>query len=185
MGTEQGQNIASAMVAVRNMQSDCGRLLRDCDKFIGKGRPSVFGSFATKDLTYSVNSDCWMAEGLFRYYDSGNQQVDGISITLWRKGEVTEPLLIMGRIQYATPPDATKNHSVKDVCDGWDLWWLYFEESGSESLDKVLEFGAVDPGRVEWARVICFPLMSISNMQILQELMSRVIAASPTVGQIG
>ena len=85
MRTEQGRNIASALMAVRNLHGDCGRLLRDCDKFIGRGRPSVFGSFVTKDLTYSVNSALWMAEGLYRYYDSGSLQVDGIGITLFKQ----------------------------------------------------------------------------------------------------
>ena len=65
------------------------------------------------------------------------------------------------------------------MCDGWDLWWLYFEASGTGKLDEVLNFGTLDSGRFAWARVICVPLMSVSNTQVAQTLMERVIAAAP------
>src|ERR1700722_1838486 len=76
--TEYGTKIAGALKAVAQMHAETSRLLVDCDKYIGNGRPSVFGSYATRDLTYHYKATFWMAEGVYRYYPAGPDAVEGV-----------------------------------------------------------------------------------------------------------
>lgn len=99
MTNEYGERIAGALKAIAMLHSDTSKLLVDCDKQIGKDRKSVFANYATRDLTYNVKAECWMAEGVYRYYEAGPLLVDGVTVTFFNKKEHTEPLLKVSRIR--------------------------------------------------------------------------------------
>jgi len=65
--SDYGRQIMIALNAVRQLHSDTTRLLVDFGKKMGADWYSVFGNFATRELTYSVNTEFWMAEGVYRY----------------------------------------------------------------------------------------------------------------------
>jgi hypothetical protein len=187
--TEAGQKMLAALRAVARFHSDTSKLLVDCDKYVGKGRKSLFGSYATRDLSYHVKADFWMPEGLFRYYDSGRSLVDGVGITLFNAAGnsdpeyETEPLFMAARIQYKTPEaDAGKSvdgqDGLKTICDGWDIWWLFFEANKTRAVRELLEYADVDQGRIVWARLIAVPLFSINRIEDVLDLMAKIDSVS-------
>jgi hypothetical protein len=187
--TEYGIKIAAALKAIVQMHSDTSRLLVDCDKHIGKGRPSVFGSYATRDLTYSYKASFWMAEGVYRYYPSGPNVMDGITVVYHSAlpstdpRSETEPMLLVGRIQYSSASivNPSESGALKGKCDEWDLWNLYFAWCKRE-CGKVVECQLVDNGRIEWGRLIAVPLFSVDNIEVVVRLVDEVAAASPDRG---
>jgi hypothetical protein len=186
MTTEYGQKIAGALRAVAMLHSDTSKLLTDCDKQIGKGRKSIFGNYATRDLTYNVKADCWMAQGVYRYYEAGPLLVDSVTVTFFNAQVDTEPLLKVSRIQYADTKlgreSASKEGGPRTVCSEWDTWWLFFVGTENRELGKVLTFTEVDQGRIAWARLVAVPLFSIERIEDVAELMRKVVesAAEPT-----
>ncbi|HXA04637.1 MAG TPA: hypothetical protein VNY30_07355 [Bryobacteraceae bacterium] len=185
MDGEYGFKIGQAIRAVAGLHADTSRLLVDCDKHLGKERKSLFGNWATRDLTYNVKANSWMPEGVFRYYEAGSLLVDVVTITFFvpeSSGDpawAPEPLFKVGRIQYAVPSKLSDEGSLKDVVNGWDLWWLFFKSSTRE-LNKVLTCGKeVDGDRIAWARLIATPLVSIRHIDDAKRLMGLVLAAIP------
>jgi hypothetical protein len=74
MNNDYGKKIAKAFEAIYQLHNDVARLLQDCDGTIGKGKPSIFGSTVTRDLSQAVyNPGRWMPAVLYRYYD-GSQE---------------------------------------------------------------------------------------------------------------
>jgi hypothetical protein len=169
MKTEQGQKIAGALRAVIKMHSDTSKLLIDCDKHIGEGRKSIFGNYATRDLTWKVAASFWMAEGVSRCYEAGPSLVDSIAATFFHESREIEPLLKVGRIAYR--PDAT--------CDIWDLWHLFFDPLEHQGLETILHRADAVKGRIAEAHLIAVPLFSISKIEDVTALMNRVIESSP------
>ena len=169
MKTEYGSKIAGALKAVVQMHSDTSKLLVDCDKHVGKGRSSVFGSYATKELTYNFQAKYWMAEAVYRYYQAGPSVVDGVTVAFFDAEAPIEPVLLVARIHYST------NAKPKE----WDIWNLYFAWDESEKSGEVYLYAEADEGRIEWARLIAVPLFSIRRIEDVVELMDRVRAASP------
>jgi hypothetical protein len=170
MTTEQGQKIAGALKAIIRMHSDTSKLLIDCDKHIGRNRKSIFGSYATRELTWNVQADYWMAHSVYRYYEEGPSLVDGVHITFFHAGREMEPVLKVARIAYKP--------GVSEPFDSWDIWWLYFEHLEQKELGSVLECADADEGRIAWARLIAVPLFSIARIEDVTVLMNRVIASS-------
>jgi hypothetical protein len=171
----EGKSIAAALRAVASFHSDTSKLLVDCDKFIGRGRRSVFGNYATKDLSYNVKANFWMPEGMFRYYEAGPSLVDGVCVTFFNPAGLmdpklaTEPVFKAARIQYRSPESSTTHPSgngeaLKALCDGWDIWSLFFKFAKEPSFGQVMEFNNIDSGRIEWARLIAVPLLSITRI---------------------
>lgn len=175
--TEYGPKIAGAIKAVAQMHADTNKLLVDCDRHIGKGRKSLFGSYATRDLTYHVRADHWMPEGVFRYYEAGPLLADGVSVTFFNGAKSTagqydgEPLLKVARIQYSAPgvqsqPDSDEG-ALKAVCDGWDMWWIFFKHAQAKTLGKVLTCDDADEGRIAWSRLAAVPYSRLSELRTL------------------
>jgi len=190
-----GQSISAALKAVANFHSDTSKLLIDCDKYIGNSRRSVFGNYATKDLSYHVKASFWMPEGMFRYYEAGPSLVDGVCVTFFNPAALlnpkfeTEPVFKAARIQYRTAETSTQSSSdsseaLKTVCDGWDIWSLFFKHHQERPLGQVLEFADIDQGRIKWARLIAVPLLSITRIDDARVLAQRVstLPDSPTEG---
>jgi hypothetical protein len=177
MEDEYGILINGAIRAVIRMHGDTSRLLLDCDKAIGKGRPSVFGSTATKELTYSVQAECWMASAVFRYYLAGSNRVEAVTVSFW-EGSTPEPMFLLSQIQYRGD-NALKDElaGIKGTCDGWDVWRLYFKW-GERTPDVVLTYDNVDGGRIESACLIAVPLYSINSIDQVVALNNRLLASA-------
>jgi hypothetical protein len=180
---EYGTKIAGALKAVAQMHSDTSRLLVDCDKYIGKGRPSLFGSYATRDLTYNYKAAFWMAEGVYRFYPAGPDGVDGVTIAFHYTGtpsdprSQSEPLLLVGHIRYSPSGNALEASNSKAKCEEWDLWNLYFEWGKDREVDKVLTYEVADGGRIVKAELIAMPLFAVNSIGVVEDLTKRVAAA--------
>jgi hypothetical protein len=176
MSGEYGVIINSAVRAVAQMHADTSKLLIDCDKRVGRARPSVFGSYATKGLTYSYRADQWMAEGVFRYYASDSNNVDGVTVSFWEE-TTEEPMFMIAQIRYQRHPDSNplddEAADIKRVCKEWDIWNLYFWW-GERKGGTVLEYTDSDEGRIASARLIAIPLYSINSIETVEALYDRV-----------
>jgi len=175
MSEDYGKKMGNAIRAVAKMHSDTSRLLQDCDGSIGKDRVSVFGSYATRDLTYGVRADQWMAQGVYRYYDASAESrglVDAIMAYFFSRGpyDHEEPLLIVGRIQYHLDGDAV----IKGVCQEWDLWYALFDWGAGLELSRLLTPESPDKNRIEWIRLIAVPLYTVKSMDDVVNLMKQV-----------
>jgi hypothetical protein len=178
MNTEQGQKIAGALKAVAQLHSDTSKLLLDCDAYIANGRRSVFGNNATRDLTWHAKAAHWMAEGVYRFYEGNSLNVDAITVTFFKPDEEFEPLLKVGRIQYKVPGDGLAD-ALRQVCNEWDLWWLYFDSGAARQVGKVIEYSDLDDHRIVWARLIAVPLFTIHRIEDVRQLMTRVVESGP------
>jgi hypothetical protein len=174
---EYGALINDAVRAVAGMHGDTSKLLLDCDKHIGKGRTSVFGNFATKELTYAVQAEYWMACGVFRFYVAGSNRVEAVTVSFWEES-AAEPMFLLAEIQYRCDSAAEDGLTViKEICDGWDAWYLYFDW-GQRTPDVVLTYENVDDGRIESARLIAVPLFSIASIDQVVALRNRLHASA-------
>ena len=174
MSDSYGKKVGSALSAIRAMHSDVSRLFQDCDGTIGKGRPSVFTNYVTRDLTWSLNGPYWMADGVYRYYDASDRG-PGVATGLTayfldEKSLSQEPLLLVGEIGYRFEGKS----SLKGVCKEWDLWDAFFEWSTPFSLVTVLTPQPRDVDRISWVKVIGVPLYSITGMSDVENLMAQV-----------
>lgn len=173
MTTEDyGKQVAVAIRAVQQMHSDCSKLLLEFDRKM-EGWSPVYGNFATRDLTYHVRANQWMADGVYRFYSHKNFPgvVRGITVA-FTEDEIDEPLLIVSNITYNTIAA-----DVKSVCQEWDPWYAFFEWGGKRVFDEVLLFETIDPQkRIQSARLIAKPLYSIKSMEDVDNLMNRVTA---------
>jgi len=173
MAEDYGVLITGAVRAVASMHGDTSKLLLDCDKYIGKGRPSVFGNYATRDLTYNVQAKHWMAEGVYRFYLAGSHRVEAVTASFLEES-TAEPMFLIGQIQYrcdnALEEELT---AIKRICTEWDVWSLYFDW-GERVHDVVLKYENIDDGRIESARLIAVPLFSIASIEQVVALKNRL-----------
>ena len=58
--TDYGKKMGQALKAVAKMHTQVSQLLLDCNSLFPEYE-SVFGTNATRELTYSVKADFWMA----------------------------------------------------------------------------------------------------------------------------
>jgi hypothetical protein len=169
--TEYGAKIAAALRAVRQMHSDCSRLLQDCDGTIGLKRKPLFGSYATRDLTWNYIAPQWMAEGVYRFYDAKSDSdpslVEGVTIAFIDKmnpAQPEEPLLLVGQLRYKAGTQ----------CKEWDLWHAFFELAGDRSLGTVLSARVPQHDRMESFRVMAKPLYLVTGMDTVVDMMAAV-----------
>ena len=183
MSSDYGLQIGQALKAVARLHADTSKLLVDCDKQIGKERRSLFGNYATRDLSYNVKADFWMPEGVFRYYDAGSLAVDTVTVIFFlpaRSGGpeiVPQPIFAVGRIQYADGT-TSKDADVKSICNAWDLWWLFLKSGSKPELGTAFHGSDLDNGRIAWARWIAIPLVSISSIEGVTKLFDEIAGES-------
>lgn len=120
-----------------------------------------------------------MAEAVYRYYHSDDQQaqgrIEGITVSFFDyQRRVEEPLLIVAELQYHVEGEESQ---IKSVCKGWDIWYAFLDWSENRQLDVILAGRNIDNGRIEWFKVVAVPLYSIQSMQDVEKLMSRVRSA--------
>jgi hypothetical protein len=173
MTTEDyGKQVAVAIRAVQQMHSDCSRLLLEFDRKMA-GWAAIYGNNATRELTYHVRAQYWMAEGVYRFYSHKNFPGVSRGITIaFIEPDCDEPILIVSNITYKS-----KGSDPKSVCDEWDGWNAFFKWCGKRVYDEVMSFEPVDPQqRIESVRLIARPLYSIKSMQEVEGVMDRVTA---------
>jgi len=172
MQTEAGKKIYECVKAVVRMHSAASRLLQDFDKHVAWPAISVFQNTATKDLTYATSAAYWMPEGVFRYLSCKDNPrlVEALTIC-FLDDEIQEPTLLMGRLEYAEDPLKTRA-----MCDGWDLWYMYFPRRSSweHGVAGKCEVPSDRAARIQRAVLISVPLYSITRTADISGLMGRV-----------
>jgi hypothetical protein len=89
--------------------------------------------------------------------------------------ELEEPILLIGRLEYAEDPLQTRA-----MCDGWDLWYLYFPiRAGWEhGVAAKCEVPADRAARIQKATMISAPLYNITRIADIAGLLNKVRALS-------
>jgi hypothetical protein len=162
MSVDYGKKLAAALAAICQLHSDTSKLMVDFDSNMSAdGWNSVFENFATRELTYNVKAKFWMAQGVYRYYtkDAKPGLVEGLTVVFFDP-LAEEPLFLTAELQYCM--EAKK--LIRNVCDAWDIWWLYFDLTDKRELGRVYRHGNIDNGRIEWAKVLAVPLLSIQSL---------------------
>jgi len=174
MNTEYGRKVGAALRAICQLHSDTSKLLVDFDK--RQLRPncySVFGSYATRDLTYNVKADFWMAEGVYRYYANNAEpgKIEGVAVCFFHEGfpHFDEPLLLLARINYRLDNDLP----IRQVCQEWDILKLFFDFREDRELDHVLHAQNIEVGRIASASVLALPLYRIRHVDDVESAMAR------------
>lgn len=176
MATEAGKKMQQCVEAVCRMQAAVSKLLVDFDKYAPWPSTSVFGNTATKDLTYATKAAFWMPEGVFRYLNcKANPQIVEAITVCFVEPALEEPLLLVGRLEYAEDP-----LQVRAMCDGWDLWYLYFppQPDWQHNVARNCVVPADRAARISKATLISAPLYSISRMADVETLLVSVRALS-------
>ncbi len=161
MTSDYGRQIMIALNAVRQLHSDTSRLLVDFGKKMGADWYSVFGNFATRELTYSVNTEFWMAEGVYRYWASNNCPgvVKGLTICFFDR-RIQEPILVVAEVKY----HLQLGTEIRSVCKEWDLRNLFLDWNEKRVTGDVITFGAADGGRIQSATLIAKPIYDIGSV---------------------
>jgi hypothetical protein len=179
MNDDYGKKIGDALRAIRQMHSDTSKLLKDCDGTIGKGRVSIFGNNATRELTYSVAATQWMAEGVYRFYDAQDKEaglLEGVTACFIDEAtgiKISSPILIVGQIKYKMDGQA----SPKANCDPWDLWYGFLEWTEKKVFGEVhtpIATETEDTERIASMKLAAVPLYSVTSMKVVEELMTKV-----------
>jgi len=173
MSEAYGKKITLALQAVRQLHGDTSKLLVDYDKRrYAEGCYSVFENVATRDLTYNVNAEYWMAQAVYRYYanDAKPGLVEGVTVCFFQ-GKIDEPILLAAQIQYQPAP----NKLLKEQCMAWDVWDLFFEPRGERKpLRSVYSCRSFARDNLQWGKVLAAPLFSIKRVEQVEEMMDEV-----------
>ena len=183
--TNYGKKIGQAIDAIRKMHAQVSQLMVDCDGLF-QDYSSVFGSYATRELTYNVRAESWMADGVYRYWYRTDGPVIAITVIFFRpdnKVQREEPLLIVGQIDYN---EFDPKHP-KEKCSEWDLWWS-LTDWGTQPfcLDQIREIIKPDDkqlDRITRVVAIAVPLFSIENFADVKELFHRIEIGNKTTKQ--
>ena len=170
MATENGRKMQKALDAVCRMHSEVSKLLIEFDKLAPWPSDSVFGNFATRDLTYNVRASYWMPEGVYRYLHSKTVPglVEGLCACFVHP-ELEEPALVLGRICYRD-----SSGDMRKIVDEWDLWYLYFKWNRDWAIGEPRVCSVPDDGRIKWATLVYTPLYTINSMEEVRALMEEV-----------
>jgi len=137
--TDYGKKMGHAIMAVAKMHGQVSQLFSDCDSLF-PDYESVFANIATRDLTYNVRADHWMADGVFRYWFQSGHSVPAITAIFYHDGQ-EEPLLLVGCIDYTD----VNSQNLKERCNSWDLWWAIADWTAQPApLGQALELSEPD-----------------------------------------
>ena len=170
--TDYGKKMGQALKAVAIMHSQVSRLLLDCDSLF-PDYESVFINYATRDLTYHVKADFWMAEGVYRYWFQQGQSLLGVTAMFHGlEDKLEQPLFVVGCMDYL---DITPQN-VKQRCNEWDLWDAVTDWAPQPPrLGQVIDLSDPDSkGRIQNMRVIVVPLFQIENLDDVKNLFRKL-----------
>jgi hypothetical protein len=172
MSTEYGRKIAGALAAVRQLHSDTSKMLVDFDKkIVHAGWISAFDNTATRDLTYQMAAQHWMAKGVFRYYwrkEGVRGLVRGLTVRFFSR-RIEEPVLLVAEMHYRP-----QSGEPSFLCQGWDLWKLYFESQLVLEAEKVVNCGSFDSGRIKSATMLATLLYQIRSIEDVESKLRQV-----------
>ena len=170
--TDYGEKVRQALKVVAKMHSQVSQLLSDCDSLFPEYK-SVFVNNATRDLTYSVHSDFWMAEGVYRYWFKEGPSIVGVTALFhpW-EGELEQPLFVVGQIDYLNVAPET----VKEQCNPWHLWTAVMDWAPQPpGQGEVIELSDPDgKGTIQSMRLIIVPLFHIENLEDVKTLFIKL-----------
>ncbi len=174
--TEYGERVGAALKAVVQLHTDTSKLLIDFDKKM-LGYSSVFGNFATSELTYHVRAEGWIASGVYRYYAKPDMPglIDGIMVC-FLEPRITEPVLVVAELKYHIQPGA----DMKQICKPWDIWYLYFDWSSGTSDERIVTNTDADHGRIEWSKLKAVPLYTIHQIEDVKQILDEVRGSTGT-----
>ena len=184
---DYGRRVGMALRAVKQLYADASRLLSNCDGTIGKGRRVCTKSYAATNGLSSLLGGGWMAEGAYRCYAAEPDKQPGLveAVCLCFTGETTareEPLLVAGQINYRL--DA--GQKLHDVCDGWDLWYLFAGYCPVRPHGEVQTAGPLtyqDGSKsFDGFKLVAVPLYSITSLADVVALMDSVRSAANPAG---
>ena len=176
MPTEAGQKMQQCLNAVCRMHASVSKLLTDFDKYVPWPSASVFGNTATKDLTYATKAEFWMPEGVFRYLScKENPRLVQAITSCFVEPSIEEPVLLIGQLEYADDP-----LQMRTMCDGWDLWYLYFPvpQGWTDRMAVRCTVPADRAARIRKATLISAPLYSIHRVADVAALINSVKEAA-------
>ncbi len=177
MPTEAGKKMQECIGAVCRMHTSASKLLTDFDKYVDWPSTSVFQNQATKELTYATRASYWMPDGVYRYLSCKDnpRTVEAIAVCFVESG-LEEPVLLIGRLQYAEDPLQTRA-----MCDGWDLWYLYFpvRPNWTHGIAAECVAPADRAARIREAALISVPLYSIARIADVSPLLEKVRTKNP------
>ena len=178
MATEAGRLMTIAFKAVRQCQSDVGKLLHDLD---GRMKQDGWSRLwadrrdnVTSGVTKGTDSSRWMVRWLYRLYRNPQvpNTVDGINVHFF--GDIQEPLLVAGRAVYQVPA----GKQIEDICKRWDLTTGFHKcvAEGTDPFATANTYANVDE-RIGHLKLRAVDLYSIENMDAIVSLFSQVRSA--------
>ena len=167
--SDYGKKLGQAIIALTKTHLQVSQLLSDSDKLFSN-YTSVFGNIVTSNLTHQMNSDFWMAEGVYRYWFRPRSNIHGLTIAFhdWER-EQEQPLLIVGNIKYL-------GNKPKDKCEPWDLWYGA-KAWGPQPLRLNKAFDVPRTGteeRIGDMKLVVVPLFNIENLNDIKDLFKKV-----------
>ncbi len=183
--TTYGGKIQNALHAVVQMHKDTSKLLQSCDDTIGKGKKPIFRGYATDDLSRSYDAPQWslagwMVPGVYRYYYASTKQpglVEGVTAVFvpYKIQPISEPLFIVGQLDYKIESDGD---DAKQKLYVWDLWDGFFDKQALYTVLHPQNVGEDAKDRIKTMKLIAVPLYSIKDIEQVEALMEQVRQAS-------
>lgn len=180
MNNDYGKVLGQALRAVRKMHEETAELLRDCDRLMARrGYETIFADATDERMSKRLDEPMWVISRLSRAYrkrHESNGRALFITVAFYEEDNVPEPILIVAEIDYGP----VKDSELKGLASIWDAWnntadWaVVFASLGSP--------GACDrgfTGNVEGIRYLARPLVSITRLEDVQEMISIVETYEP------
>ena len=175
MVDEAGLRMGAALRAVLQMQADSVKLLRDLDRGL-QGYKSLFGNYVTSGIGSSINTQGFLADGMFRHYSVDGKWGRSLAATicffdLKRPERLLEPVFVAANLEYIDPdPDPGEKQK-----RAWDAWYAYVEWAPGRKFNEVIILDNPEQ-RESLARVefVAAPLYSITDLQVATSLLDRL-----------
>ena len=175
MVDENGLRIGAALQAVLQMQADSVKLLRDLDRGL-QGYKSLFGNYVTSGIGSSINTQAFLADGMFRHYSVDGKWGRSLAATicffdLKRPERLPEPVFVAANLDYIDPsPDPNEKQK-----RAWDAWYAYVEWAPDRKFNEIIVLENPEQ-RESLTRVefVAAPLYSITNLDVATSLIDRL-----------
>lgn len=73
-----------------------------------------------------------------------------------------EPMLVVAELKY----HMESGIDIKQICKPWDIWYLYFDWSGTTNEGEIVTHADADHGRIERSRLKAVPLYIIRKIEL-------------------
>ncbi len=164
---QKGHQITTAFKYIQKVFVECQRLIFKVDNQLAPDWSNLYGNRITKDVSASLQDpNRWIAEAIFRVYQSNKNKLVNkcITITFWGD-EVEQPIITAGKIVYS-------NIDKRDHWDLWNIWFSWFDLDNDNKHDLNGEVNIFQSERclyIDKASVFSLPLISITDDEALME----------------